>query len=456
MQTGRLRQCLLVYGVPVFAAACGFAIGVALLHTRDSDIDRLQEQGQRFVTLALSVAQPPHEREVDAYFGPASLDMRRQAPAPPPPLSVVLRDARKLQAELELSAASTASSLRGRHLHAQVRGLIALLSGMLAPRAPAFEDEARDLYAVDLSVFDAEAAQAAARSLDAMLPGPGSIAQRVEAFQRRFVVPQDRRKVVFERALAECRARTLAHWNLPAQERLTIEWTRQVDAAWHRYDGEYRSTLQINPQAVAFIGTALDVACHEGYPGHHAQFVMMEADAGTGGLPVEDMVVLLRSPASVLREGAANYGVDLAFPTEARRAFQQSVLFPLAGLNPADASEYVDVEALVGQMSRAIVPILRDYRDGRLPVGRAAERLEAEALVSSPQALLSFVDRFGAYAVGYTVARDAVRKVVETRGRRERVDAWQALREVTDAPQGGVLLASSAPTADFRERVELP
>ncbi|NKF24418.1 hypothetical protein [Solimonas marina] len=438
-QSGQIRLGLL-FGLALLFGI-GFAGGAAFLHWRDRS--SLPAEGERFVTLALSLAHPPHEAEVDAYFGPSSLDHRADAEAPS--LDVLLSRARALQADVE--APSATPSPRRQALANQLDSFVALLDGLAHPGKQSFADEAREVYGVQLPATDAAAMQKAAAALDALLPGPGSLVQRVEDYQNRFVVPTARRKAVFERALAECRTRTLAHWRLPAQERLTVEWTDKVDAAWHRYDGNYHSTLQINPQAVAFIGSALDVACHEAYPGHHAQFSVMQADAGAQGLPVEDQVVLLRSPASVLREGAANYGVDLAFPLDDRRAFQRDVLFPLAGFNPAEAAKYAEVHRLVNELSLSVVPILRDYRDGKLSAGMAAYQLRTQALIPSPQALLGFVDQYGAYAVGYTVARDVVRDAVQARAAQFGGDRWQALRAVLDAPQGGVAGVEAAQTA---------
>jgi hypothetical protein len=263
-----------------------------------------------------------------------------------------------------------------------------------------------------------------------LLPGPGSLSSRITAYRNQFVVPPEKRRAVFERALSECRARTLARWTLPANERLDVEWTTDVPAAWHRFNGRAHSTLQLNPAAVGFLGSAIDVACHEGYPGHHAQFVIMEMDAGADGLAVEDTVVLLRSPISMLREGAANYGIDLAFPLPQRLAFERDVLFPLAGFDPGEAARYVEVHRLVGALGRAVVPIVRDYRDGRISPASASRALESSALVSSPTALLRFVDDLGPYVLGYTAARDNVRDTVETRHRQSGADRWTVLREM--------------------------
>ncbi|MFT4048184.1 MAG: hypothetical protein QM661_16035, partial [Solimonas sp.] len=430
---GRVSPWLLL---PAGALLFGFVIGSLLVVSRARAADPIERQAEEFVMLALSLGRAPHAGEVDAYFGPPRLAEAARA-------NVIGQDALRSRAQVLLAGLQAGQlqdpSPRRARLATQVRSFAALLETVEQPRARSFDAEARAVYGLASEVSDAVRQRTIVRRLDGLLPGAQPLAQRVAAYQARFVVPEARRRAVFERALAECRARTLAHWTLPADERLDVEWTRQVDAAWHRYEGGHRSRLQINPAAVALPGEAIDVACHEGYPGHHAQFVLMDAAAGAQGLPVEDTVVLLRSPASVLREGAANYGVDLAFPLDARIAFERDVLFPLAGLDPTEAARYVEVHHLVGELSLSTVAILRDYRDGRLPADDAAAQLEATALVTSPRALLGFVDQFGAYAIGYTVARDAVRDAVAARGRDAGVEPWTALRDLLVQPDVAAL-----------------
>jgi hypothetical protein len=290
------------------------------------------------------------------------------------------------------------------------------------------------LYAQSIPSLKAGTTRQVIAALEAALPGPGPLSQRLAGFYRDFIVPADRRRVVFERALRECRSRTLAHWQLPRAEKLDVEWTDSVPAAWHRYRGGWRSTLQINPDAVALVGTAIDVACHEAYPGHHAQFLLQDRRAQPAGLPVEERVVLLRSPASVLREGAANFGVELAFPFEERVAFEERVLFPLARLDARQARRYETVHRLVDQLSAAAAPIIASYRDQRLSSDDAEQQLANEALVTSPGALLEFADHYGAYVLGYTAVRDYVRDYVKAQSRITGKDQWAVLREIVADP----------------------
>ena len=414
------RRLLWIIGSALAALALLAVLRVAL---RPATEDPLDQQGRRFVELALALGQTD-AKEVDTYFGPDAL--RPKADQPARTLDGLQRDLTTLAGDIAKDPASD----RRMRLADRISHLLALIETIRTPHAASFDDEARRVYAIDPVAVDAAAMTAARSELALLLPGSAPLADRVDAFRARYVIPEDKRAAVFARALAECRRRTRAHWRLPAAERLDVEWTSTVDSAWHRYRGNYRSQLQINPQAVAFLSSALDVACHEGYPGHHAQFVVQEMAAGPTGLPIEDKIVLLRSPDSMFREGAANYGVDLAFPPADRLAFERDILFPLAGFPPSEAERFEKVRALIDKVAPATAPILRDYHDGRLSPDAAAAALQRDALVSSPQALLGFVDALGPYALGYTVAREWVAsRVAQAAGGGDR---WQVLRAYSE------------------------
>jgi hypothetical protein len=398
--------------------------------------DPLEARARQFVTLALRLGM--HDRkEVDAYFGPAEIDQHKGTE--PPPLEELRASASKLLKDAEQNPPPQAQADRARALEEQLRYFDALLQMLTAQTRVPFDEEANRVYGIDASAYDEPSlASERVKQLDELLPGTGPVPFRVAKYRNQFVVPADKREKIFARAMEECRKRTLAHWKLPDDERLDVQFTRDVGAAWHKYEGGHRSTLKVNPVAIAYLGQMIDVACHEGYPGHHAQFLVMEADAGPSGLPVELTVALMRSPANVLREGAANYGVDLAFSAEERLAFERDVLFPMAGFPVADVERFEKVHRLVSELALSVLPILREYRDGVISFNTATFRLEREAFIASPAALLKFVDDLGAYSTGYTVARNAVRNHVESTARGGE-DPWVVLRRVVAGPRTSVL-----------------
>ena len=407
---------LVILLAAVLAAATWFGL-------RPKSPEALMElQAEEFVELATTLGWH-RSQEVDSYIGVPSLDMRLKSSAPSMlELEASVKDLLlRVQANIEFS-----DSQRSRLFQEKLVRLSMLLSIINTSEVYSFKDEVAQLYELaegeDLTQSGDESKDSNLEALDELLPGRGTLSFRVAAFRNQFIIPANKRREVFEAALAECRQRTMAHWDLPTQEKLEIQWTRDVSAAWHQYDGGFKSTLKMNDLSIGFIHTAIDVACHEGYPGHHAQFVMMEAGHGDSGFATEDSVFLTRTPASVIREGAANLGVELAFSLSQRIEFEREVLAPLAGITFPDEEKYSKFLTLIDSLAVNATPLLRDYLDGELSFNRASLRLEREALVSSPKELLRFADEFGAFSVGYEIAQRRLYKTIQGQD-----DKWDAL-----------------------------
>jgi hypothetical protein len=407
---------LVIFLVTVLAVVTWFGL-------RPKSPEALMElQAEEFVELATTLGWH-RSQEVDSYIGVTSLDMRLKSSVPSMlELEASVKDLlSRVQANTEVL-----DRQRSRLFQEKLVRLTVLLSIINTSEAYSFNDEVAQLYELaegeDLTQSSDQREDSNLEALDELLPGRGTLSFRVAAFRNQFIIPADKRRQVFEAALAQCRLRTMAHWDLPTQEKLEIQWTRDVSAAWHQYDGGFKSTLKMNDLSIGFIHTAIDVACHEGYPGHHAQFVMMEAEQGDAGFATEDSVFLTRTPASVIREGGANLGVELAFPLSQRIEFEREVLAPLAGITFPDEEKYSKFLRLIDALAVNATPLLRDYLDGELSFNRASVRLEREALVSSPNELLRFADEFGAFSVGYEIAQRRLYKTIQRQD-----DKWGAL-----------------------------
>jgi hypothetical protein len=224
------------------------------------------------------------------------------------------------------------------------------------------------------------------------------------------------------------------HWKLGAEESLEIHWTRRSAAAWHRYLGHAHSVLQVNPDAAAYFPSILMLACHEAYPGHHAQYLLMDAAAGSAGMPVEDSVVLLRSRQSVLLEGAANLGAALVFGDEERLAFERDVLLPLAGLPVELASKQQQISQLEAQLAPNVLPILRDFYDNTLSRDEAIRQLQDLALLPDAPALLDYARQWGAYVMGYTAVERPLQTALQTAAAEHGTDIWRQLQVTAEHP----------------------
>ena len=103
--------------------------------------------------------------------------------------------------------------------------------------------------------------------------------------------------------------------------------------AYNWYKGELSQPDPGEPGLPHLVDRAIDLACHEGYPGHHVYNALLEQALVRERGWVEISMYPLFSPQSLIAEGSANYGIDMAFPAAERMAFERDSLFPLAGLD---------------------------------------------------------------------------------------------------------------------------
>jgi hypothetical protein len=327
----------------VLAAACSVPAGTPAPGAAGAD--PLAPVAERYTRLVLALGN--HDADyVDAYYGPPA--WREEEAAARRPLAMIQAGADSLLAVLPGLAprgGDETLQLRHRYLVLQLQAVRAR-AAMLGGQRFTFQDEARALYDAEVPrVPEPEFRQVLAR-LNELLPGTDPLPQRVERYRQQFVIPRERLDTVFRTAVAESRRRTLQHVRLPADESFTIEYvTGKSWSAYNWYQGNARSLIQVNTDLPIYIDRALDLAAHEGYPGHHVYNALLEQHLVRERGWTEFSVYPLFSPQSLIAEGSANFGIEVAFPGAEKLAFERDVLFPLAGLDPARAAEYAEVRA---------------------------------------------------------------------------------------------------------------
>ena len=194
--------------------------------------------------------------------------------------------------------------------------------------------------------------------------------------------------------------------------------TNKSWSGYNWYQGDFRSLIQVNTDLPIYIDRAIDLACHEGYPGHHVYNALLEKHLVRDRGWVEFTVYPLFSPQSLIAEGTANYGIEVAFPGRERVEFERTVLFPAAGLDPSTAAEYYEVQALVDQLAYAGNEAARAYLDGKMSAADAAAYLEKYAMYSPERAKqrVRFMDQYRSYVINYNLGKDMVRRYLESRG----------------------------------------
>jgi hypothetical protein len=267
---------------------------------------------------------------VDAYYGPADLKARVDMEQPRAP-ALLASDAAALaeRADREVTEPD-----RKAWFSAQLVALEALarvISGEALPytelveRCMGFAPSRR----VD-AVFDE-----AATAIDALLPGPGSLAFRLAAWDRSLEIPVDRLDEVAAWLVGRFRATADAAFGLPAREDVRISLVRnQPWSAYNWYDGGRRSRIDINTDLPVHGPALIATAAHETYPGHHLEHAWKEADLVDGLGRLEASILLVNTHESPISEGLADVGVPFVAP-RAERADLLVEMFDRAGITVA-------------------------------------------------------------------------------------------------------------------------
>ncbi|CAM2068437.1 hypothetical protein SCOR_23910 [Sulfidibacter corallicola] len=392
----------------------------------------------RYVKLVLAMG--PHDKNfVDAYYGPEA--WREQALSLNLSPAQIRAEAETLRGEVrELSGKETDAILQSRYLslEKQITAMIARVD-LLAGLTFTFDKEAELLYDAHPPRHDEAHFKALVAQLEDLIPGEGDLPERMEAYRKQFEIPADKLDEVFQAAIRDARERTRKYIDLPESESFVVEYVN--DKSWSGYNwykGKYHSLIQVNTDFPITIDRAVDLACHEGYPGHHVFNVLLEKHMVDDKGWKEFTVYPLFSPQSLIAEGSANYGIQVAFPGAERVAYEREVLFPLAGLDPKEAERYYAIQDVLSQLKYAGNEAARAYLEGSMDADKAADWLVRYELKSPGRAKqrISFFDDYRAYVINYNYGEDLVAAYVEAKGgtadNPER--RWQIFKELLSAP----------------------
>jgi hypothetical protein len=243
---------------------------------------------------------------------------------------------------------------------------------------------------------------------------------------------------VFQSAIAAGRERTKAHIDLPPGESFTLEYvTNKPWSGYNWYQGNYRSLIQINTDLPIYIDRAIDLACHEGYPGHHVYNALLEKHLVRDRGWMEFTVYPLFSPQSLIAEGTANFGIEVAFPGQQRIDYERTTLFKAAGLDPNRAAEYYEVQALVDQLSYAGNEAARQFLNGKTSAAEAAAYLEKYALYTPDRAQqrVTFMEKYRSYVINYNYGKDLVRRYIDGHSGTDPARRWKAFAALLSSPR---------------------
>ncbi|MCG9729471.1 hypothetical protein L1D44_06360 [Shewanella sp. Isolate13] len=406
--------------------------GCAKSSSYEAQQQALNRFAERYIKLVLAVGQ--HDcYYVDAYYGPEEW----QKDTYWQPL-----------AELQLQHQQGCEVLRGmtdelcepelveRHNFLQTQWLsIGAYLDFLQGKQRSFNEEAVALYDCQLAEYSLLEHRQVLTEIDALLPGEGSLTDRYNQFKAQFIVPKDKAAEVFLAAVELARMRTKQHMALPENESFEIEYVNdKVWTAYNWYRGDFHSLIQLNQDQPLGIERYLELASHEGYPGHHVFNLLQEQKLVKAKQWLEYAIYPLYSPISYLSEGSANYALSLILTDEEAIAFERDVLMPLAGLE-GDLALFHRVLKLVKKLGYYENYVSQCLTDKLVDAATAEKMLIEGALYPESRAKqrVLFYERNRSYVINYSVGEDAVATWVEAEAQTQ-AQKWARFESLLSRP----------------------
>ncbi len=352
---------------------------------------------ERYLRLGLALGRHA-DGFVDAYYGPAAL-AAEIASAPPAPPSALVAEARALLGALDAGeplgdpsrlgdgtggeGTSTAAAGRRRWLRAQVVGLLTS-ARLLAGERIGYADEVEHCYGVRPGRPEEETILAAHRSLDAVVPGSGSLVERLVAWREAQAVPPDALMAALSTLTEDLRERTSRLFGLPDGEQ--VEWVLMRDRPWsgfNYYLGGLSSRVAINVDLPVLSTSLAHLVAHETYPGHHTEHSRKEVGLVRSRQWWEESIFLVGTPQCLVAEGLADLGLEVVMGERPERLIAEH-------LRPLGVPYDADTVAVVAQAEEALggvraLAAFRLHEDGAEP-DTVVDEIARLALQARPRA----------------------------------------------------------------------
>ena len=401
--------------------------------------DSIEVIAEEYVRLVLQVGQYD-SAVVDAYFGPEEWKPNEQKAAIFPEETLV-NSANDLLSKCKTLLESKSPNLDIRRVEMLQKQLIALRTKvqMIGGKTYSFDEEAALLYDAEPPFYPLSYFDKLLDEMDQLLNGDAVLSSRYTKFMEQFIIPKNMLDSVFSIATAESRAITKQYLDLPTQENFVLEYVNdKVWSGYNYYQGDSQSLIQINTDFPIHIDRAIDLASHEGYPGHHIYMMLLDQNLVNTKGWMEYSVYPLFSPLSFISEGSANYGIDMVFPGEKRLAFERDVLFPIVGISKMKAEKFHKVQELKAKLKYAENEIARRYLNGIIGREAAVGMIETYLLFSPKKAIqrLNFIETNRSYVINYNLGRDQVAKHMKLSGADPELPEkrWQIFKELLSNP----------------------
>ncbi len=282
-----------------------------------------------------SIREFTESRFVDYYYGPpewkAAVEHEAETPAPD-----LVRAATTL---LNSISAQGFDEHRALYLSKQVIALETVCR-KLNGESFALEDEVQRCFDIRPTWTPETRFEEGHALFDEVLPGDGSVFERLQALRNRYVLASEKADLTLDfmrQAMSEARRRISTFLNLPEGEEVELAVVSdKVYGGENWYLGNYRSRVELNTDLPTNMRWLMDLVCHEGYPGHHTEFVLKERHLYRELGYIEQSISPIICPQSVISEGIATTAFDIVFTDVESEQWAREHLYPAAGIEPLD------------------------------------------------------------------------------------------------------------------------
>ena len=255
-----------------------------------------------YLLLALSVGEL-QDGIVDSYYGPP--EIRAEAVARRATAAQLAADADGLRKRV---LDEVDDEQRRRWLDRQLIGLETICRTLDGETIP-YAQEVELCFDAPPTRTSPETYAQVRRDLDHLLPGQGTIHERLEKRDKRLTVPPDHVGHILEWLATETRQLCAAVYPLPTGESLTLSLvTNEPWSAYNWYDGNLRSRIEFNTDLPTRAQNLPYTFTHEAFPGHHLEHTWKEQRLVRDLGRAECSVQLINTPEAYISEGLGELG----------------------------------------------------------------------------------------------------------------------------------------------------
>ena len=272
-------------------------------------------------------------RFVDFYYGPPAWKTEVEAEAETPAADLV----RQAMAITDALPAQNFEPHRETYLAKQLLALETVCR-KLNGETFTLQEEARLCFDIQ-PVWTPEAQFEKAFALyEEALPGNGSIPERLQAWRKHYQLAPEKSHLIvgfMRSAMDEARRRVQSTLQLPEGEEVELDTVSdKVFGGENWYLGNYRSRVELNTDLPTNLLWLMDLVCHEGYPGHHTEFILKEQHLYHENGYMEQAISPIICPQSLISEGIATSAFDMIFTYEEADQWLAEHIYPQAGIVP--------------------------------------------------------------------------------------------------------------------------